>query len=317
MEFEKEILNSVRKQLEYNKNKNLFMLDFQDNFFVLSEDTKNFLKNHRKEIIDYYENIANLSRDSALFDKIIDTVLDEFYQSNQFLQFKDFDIAELRELYLLFLSEMLDTLKNKSSKPIDMIINRHYKNLQNWLDRTNPFVKIVNILKPYVIDVVCAEYSSKLQLAILEIDLKTLKEPVIDIGCGKRSIFVNFLRQKGIKAFGIDRTIGTKNEYLRQEDWIKYVFKPSSWGSIISHMSYSNHFIHQHFHKNGQYLDYAKKYVEILKSLVKGGSFYYAPGLPFIEQYLDQNEYKVHTRRIVQPVQRHDITSSTIITRLS
>jgi hypothetical protein len=47
--------------------------------------------------------------------------------------------------------------------------------------------------------------------------------------------------------------------------------------------------------EDGDYANYAKKYMDILKSLKSGGSFHYAPNLPFIEIYLDKNQYMVRT----------------------
>ena len=38
--------------------------------------------------------------------------------------------------------------------------------------------------------------------------------------------------------------------------------------------------------------------MEILNSLKIGGSFHYAPDLPFIEQYLDIGKFKVTKRNI-------------------
>jgi hypothetical protein len=37
--------------------------------------------------------------------------------------------------------------------------------------------------------------------------------------------------------------------------------------------------------------------MKILDSLKKGGSFHYAPDLPFIEKYLNRDKYKTETKR--------------------
>jgi len=46
------------------------------------------------------------------------------------------------------------------------------------------------------------------------------------------------------------------------------------------------------------YVSYAKKYMEILHSLKFGGYFYYAPDLPFIEQFLDDKEFQINNFEI-------------------
>jgi len=38
--------------------------------------------------------------------------------------------------------------------------------------------------------------------------------------------------------------------------------------------------------------------MDILNSLKIGGSFHYAPDLPFIERYLDKNKYQLSARNI-------------------
>ena len=77
-----------------------------------------------------------------------------------------------------------------------------------------------------------------------------------------------------------------------------FSFVPGHWGTIISNLGFSNHFRHHHLRNDGDYLDYARKYMEILQSLKPGGAFYYAPDLPFIESYLDPQKYRITKREI-------------------
>ena len=59
-------------------------------------------------------------------------------------------------------------------------------------------------------------------------------------------------------------------------------------------MSFSNHFHHHHLRKDGKYKEYAQCYMRILQSLQKGGAFFYAPHLPFIENLLHPSLYKIN-----------------------
>jgi hypothetical protein len=69
-------------------------------------------------------------------------------------------------------------------------------------------------------------------------------------------------------------------------------------GTITSNLGFSNHFNHHHLRKDGHFIEYAKTFMDILNSLKIGGSFYYAPDLPFIEKYLDRVKYRIKTHNI-------------------
>ena len=74
--------------------------------------------------------------------------------------------------------------------------------------------------------------------------------------------------------------------------------EPGHWGTIISQMAFSNHFVNHLARANGRPQLYAGRMMEILNSLQPQGSFHYAPGLPFLECFLPQAKYKVERRRI-------------------
>lgn len=147
--------------------------------------------------------------------------------------------------------------------------------------------------------VVCSEYSAELQIGILQIDITQLIEPVLDIGCGKQGNLVMYLRERGIDAYGFDR-FAYGHSFLTNSNWFEYLCGREKWGTIFSNLGFSNHFKHHHFRDDGNFIDYAKKYMEILDSLKVGGSFHYALDLPFIEQYLDKNKYQIKSQNIEQ-----------------
>jgi len=139
--------------------------------------------------------------------------------------------------------------------------------------------------------------SENLLIEILQIDLDQIIEPVLDIGCGKQGNLVLFLRQNGIDSYGFDR-FAYNNLALSNSDWFEYKFEKDKWGTIISNLGFSNHFRNHHFRNDGNFIDYAKKYMDILSSLKIGGSFHYAPDLPLVEQYLDKDKYQLTRHRI-------------------
>lgn len=141
-----------------------------------------------------------------------------------------------------------------------------------------------------------AEYSPQLQMELLGLEPQGLLEPVLDLGCGKTAELVQFLRSKGLVATGIDR-LGT-GEFAVARDWFDVRFEPNSLGTIVSHLGFSLHFLHHHWHPGDRAYAFARKFMELLASLKPGGMFIYAPGLPFIEPLLDEALYAVEKRSL-------------------
>lgn len=178
----------------------------------------------------------------------------------------------------------------------------------------------------------CHEYDPEFQLALWGItpaNLRSeLKEPILDLGCGQQASLVRYLRAAGLEAYGVDRFVDADpagggdgrggdgrggegrspvdgdsdglvdGEFLRQGDWLDTPLQPKSWGTIISHMGFSNHFFHHHLRKDGHPERYARRFMDILGALKQGGRFLYAPGLPFFEPLLPEAEAQV----VIHPI---------------
>jgi hypothetical protein len=100
----------------------------------------------------------------------------------------------------------------------------------------------------------------------------------------------------GLEAFGVDRHLDADRDYLSSADWLDYRLEAGAWGTVISHMAFSKHFIHRYLRSDGEDYAYAMKYREILDSLRPGGVFLYAPSLPFVERHLDAKAYELTLR---------------------
>jgi len=146
---------------------------------------------------------------------------------------------------------------------------------------------------------VCEEYPAQFQMDLLGIALERIKESVLDIGCGHEGRLVRYLRSQNVEAYGFDRSMEVQESYLQKQDWFDYVFEADTWGTIVSNMAFTNHLIYAHRHNFEQFEQYLLKTKEILAALVEGGSFYYAPGLPFIERLLNPTQFKVDSTRII------------------
>ncbi len=277
------LLAHIDKQIAFNRGKNLFYRNQGELFYWLSETDriglrlKNLTKTNEKFLLEY----------------TTDKTLEEFCNSNQYFSFDEESRLELKSIY----TDLLNSLK--SSKNIDEVKQEHFCKLKRWLELTNKFSKLLYKNSEERIEYVpCDEYSAPLQLNLLNIRLNEIIEPVLDIGCGKEGNLVSFLRQNGIEAFGIDR-FAKQNNYCKKDNWLTYDFGEYKWGTIISNLGFSNHFKHHHFRADGNYIEYAKQYMAILKSLVHGGSFCYAPDLPFIEEHLNIDCYFIRKHKIL------------------
>ncbi|MBP1644970.1 MAG: hypothetical protein H6Q16_545 [Bacteroidetes bacterium] len=270
--------DNIDQQFEFNQGKNLF-----------NNGILNSLR-FSKETLDAIKDIDLIDSESEnlLIDYLTNRAIQEFCKINQYYTFDNQAKIMLRNLYV----DLFTNIKNHEDS-INLIATKHYDNLIKCLQETNSFAeKIYNSKEELIQSVVCSEYSPELQIKILQIDIDNIIEPVLDIGCGRKGDLVLYLRQKGIEAYGFDR-FAYKNSFLINSDWFEYKFEREKWGTITSNLGFSNHFQHHHFRNDGNFIDYAKKYMDILNSLKIGGSFHYAPDLPFIEQYLDLEKYKL------------------------
>jgi hypothetical protein len=225
---------------------------------------------------------------------------------NQYFSFSGNDIFVLKNMY----RNLYQTIREKNISADD-ISAYHFGNLKQWLEKTNPFSRSMYQPRGTTLEAVaCAEYSSALQKKILCLHKIPLREPILDIGCGKDGSLVKSLIKDNYDAHGIDRFSSSLPNF-ENADWLSYNYGIKKWGTIVSNLGFSNHFVHHHLRNDGNIHQYAKKYLEILQSLQIGGSFCYAPDLPFIEMYLDRNHFSIT---------KHDIQNmpftTTIVTRL-
>jgi SAM-dependent methyltransferase len=148
--------------------------------------------------------------------------------------------------------------------------------------------------------VASAEYEPELQLRLLGLDPAALVPPVLDLGCGAEARLVRHLRARGVDARGIDRA-AEPGDGVRRGDWLAEPLAPGSLGTIVSHLGFSLHFLHQHLRPGGDAARYARRYMELLRALRPGGTFAYAPGLPFVEEHLPTATWDVARIRIDAP----------------
>lgn len=285
---------NIDNQIEFNQGKNIF-LDNLD-FFQFA-----------KETVQVILNIDKLNSDSkqSLIEYATDKAIEEFCRVNQYYTFDLKAKNKLREIY----TDLFDNFQAKTHS-IEDISKNHYKKLKNWIKENNSFAE--NIYKncdEKVSPVACSEYTPKLQIDILQINIKHLIQPVLDVGCGIHGHLVNYLKKQGVEVYGIDR-FKFKSSNLTTSDWLEYEYGNEKWGTVVSNLGFSNHFNHHNMREDGNYIEYGKTYMNILNALKIGGSFHYAPDLPFIEKYLDRNHFDLKKHEI----NKYDF-KTTIITK--
>lgn len=279
----------IRQQIAFNSGKNLFA-DTEINSLQLIEVTSTLMESIQQ---------MDAKTESEMINFLTDETLQEFCRVNQYFSFNTESVNELKQIYAQLNARIRATKPNASQKVLDELSIEHYRNLCDWLVKTNAFAgKMYDQNEESVQPpVACSEYAPDLQLAILQIDLKEIQEPILDIGCGREMNLVNYLRDNGFEAYGIDR-FDNENPFYTKSDWLEYTYEPGKWGTIISNLGFSNHFIHHNLRADGNYREYAEKYMEILAALKPDGSFHYAPDLPFIEMHLNLQTYRYTTSAI-------------------
>lgn len=281
-EPDENIKQHIKQQIAFNKGKNL-LAEAEINSLKLIEVNETLV-----------ETIKNMDADTEkeMIDFLTDEALQEFCRVNQYFSFNTESVNQLKIAYSLLMNNIRALENNASPSELEAVSRQHYENLCDWLVKTNGFAeKMYDNNQEYVQPVACSEYPPDLQLSILQLKPETMFQPVLDIGCGREVNLVNYLRDNGIEAYGIDR-FDNKNPFYTKADWLEYSYKPSKWGTVVSNLGFSNHFTHHNLRSDGNFREYAQKYMEILQSLQTGGSFYYSPDLPFIEMHLDKSKYR-------------------------
>jgi hypothetical protein len=133
-------------------------------------------------------------------------------------------------------------------------------------------------------------------MRVLDLSPEALLEPVLDVGCGSDAALVRYLRQRGVEAYGIDRSAPEGTDGIVAADWLEFDYGEDRWGTAISHLGFSLHFLRHHLTDGpvaeALALAHTQAYIRLLGSLRPGGSFAYTPALPFVEGLLPPSAYR-------------------------
>lgn len=195
---------------------------------------------------------------------------------------------------------------------IEEMIGPHHDRLQaitiRMLDKVGALADVLGGADP-----ICRQYSPALQCRILGLTDDDLTGPLLDIGCGEAAELVAFLRARGCPAWGMDRLAPATDHVLRG-DWFDLPIDAGRWRTIVAHLSFSLHFLHAHLHSEDEAKRYAVAYMTLLERLQPGGSFVYAPSLPFIEPLLDRRAFRIEASPV--RLSPGEVWASSRVTRL-
>ncbi|MDO8913901.1 MAG: hypothetical protein Q8N10_07955 [Phenylobacterium sp.] len=256
----------------------------------------------------YREVLGPWLASAAAASDLADQLVRWLHRHNQFLYATAQTRAELGQVYAQTLADTAELLAEARTEQevedgLPQLLAEHHQRLALALK-----VAFGARLR----DTVQAEYSPGLQIAVL--GLSQVETPVLDVGCGATAALVDYLRDAGIEGVGMDRDAQAPG--VVQADWLTQDYGRGIWGTVISHLGFSLHFLHHHLSDHELAFDYARAYMRILASLRVGGRFAYAPALPFLEAVLGDN-YRVESRTFDGYGGGLPIESSTVVTRLA
>jgi hypothetical protein len=303
-DFYPHVVAAIERRYQITAHKSLWDVYALDADFLNTEADADFAIRNRNKILDV---LANPEQFERLVQVFLNQTIEFAYASNQFIQFNAREEAELRRIYTAYLRKIQAILATSQADAaiagrLRTLVAGHFGDLRaNLIRFFDPETRGDARANVILNRAVCAEYSPVLQMEILGLRLADLLAPVLDIGCGKSGALVRYLNENGVKAVGIDRVVDTSPD-LVQADWLDLSLEPGGWGTILSHMAFSNHFVFQHLYTHGKVEPYARQFMAILRALKPGGSFHYTPGLPFIEAYLPGETYRVTQRHVKESV---------------
>jgi hypothetical protein len=240
-----------------------------------------------EELLNRYEDGALVIMLEEVAADAAASFIDRIYEINQYIQVDNDAKKSLIRIYLETWEELTRT------KDIESTLRTcHYPRIRAYLKKLYP-ENLAEALKssPMLGHVPHSEYSADLQIRVLRLKLSTIKEPLIDIGCGGNAYLVRYLRSKNIEAYGIDRIITHRAKFLTETDWFELPFISNKWGTVVSNLSFANHLVFAQKHDATRVPQYMNKYEEILDSLKVGGSFIYAPSVDGLDGLTTDREF--------------------------
>ena len=270
----RKLAEAVTRQLELNRTKNLLHPHVEQ----LLEIDPQFVAALEELLASPSDSLARFKMDEIAAEAAM-SFQDRIQTLNQYIQLGSEAKESLADIYAQSWKRLVET------RDVELTLRtHHYPKIREFIEKLYPeALKGALRSAREVEQVPCSEYSAELQMRLLRLDASTMEEPVLDIGCGRNAHLVKYLRAQNLNAHGIDRHVEDAGSFLMNADWFDFDLGETGWGTIIAHLSFTNHMVYCDRQDPAQMPRYTKRYGDILDSLIPGGSFVYAPGIRTIE----------------------------------
>lgn len=246
--------------------------------------------------------------DDGLLVELADTAADLFvehiYALNQYIQINRKERERLRQIYLGTWGELARTHSVEAT-----LRTYHYPHVRQFIESLYPASLRTALRSPTELGAApCGEYSPQLQMRLLRLESRPVREPLLDVGCGSNAFLVEHLRSGGIEAYGFDRNLKVRRPYLSKTTWFDYEFGGKEWGTVVSNQAVSIHAAFTRTYRPVELPRYRTLLRRILQSLAVGGTFTLAPSDSLLDETVDPKEYLTESWPVVG---RHRITRVT------
>jgi len=256
--------------------------------YLSDEKTKHDIIKTIQDNLYLYQGINTEEKIQSLSGSLYNYFATECVHNNQYASLSNATINKINLIYRdLILSLRNLSLQNNSVNNLEPIVSDHRNRLIEALRQNTHSKDQKQIFIP------CSEYTGEFQVQLLRLKDIAMLEPMIDIGCGRQHQLITYLRTHGYeKTYGIDQYASDDKRIFRC-NWFDFNFHLDTWGTVLAHMSFSNHFRRSILNQDEERGIYQEKYHEILNSLISGGCFIYSPSLRCIENGIDTSRYSV------------------------
>lgn len=256
--------------------------------YLKSEETKKRIIKLINENILLYQGIDTEEKIQQFSGLIYNQFVRECVQNNQYISLSNNTINTINDIYTKLVENLRLVSRNKlNNNNLQEIVDEHRNRLIKAIQNNEYDDQKHQLFIP------CAEYTGVFQNEILRTDVNQLIEPIIDIGCGNDRELIKLLRRNGYsEVYGLDQ-YKSNDAKIVCSNWFDYKFQKDTWGTIIAHMSFSNHLRRSTINQDENYQNYKGKYQEIIQSLKQNGLFIYTPSVKEIEDEIDRNYYDV------------------------
>ena len=281
-----ERFESLQQQLDSNQKANMLYPEVAATLAIDSR-FKTMLQQARSTTI-------SSSELDGLIDFAVRECIRRVLQINQYLVISNVCRERLAGVYRRTWSLLKDT------DDVEAVLRmEHYPAVSAWISQLYPASLLKSLIhQPEIRAVTCAEYSAQLQLKILALDVEDLLDPILDIGCGYNAQLVKYLQSCQRDVFGFDRLVEQETPFIQENDWFSYDFSLQSWGTVISHMAFSNHFRYALHHDAKLESKLIVVFQRILEALRPGGCFIVAPGAIELERAVEVEGYRIEVVEI-------------------